>query len=249
MKDDHEWKFQWLQRCTSIRQTALSLKVICPFEDIDVVIRKERLIAEELDRKLQEYTYFFDNNLDANGLEEGGNKEKEESRSCSKMDLEKMQTKLLDETWNLYVQNLFLDRTKMSLSAQVALRQCSSVDPSYQDGDNPCRLWAKEALPVRDALADNVTKLENESQQLQKELAQAIQQCRDIQSKNRAIWNQLHCHRRDGEQALTDSNLEQKQLRKQNRVLSCILADIIVGTDLLQSHSDQVSTIFLKENK
>jgi hypothetical protein len=244
------WQLKWLQCCTSIQQTALSLKVLCPFEEIDVAIQKERLIGNELDRQIQEYTYFLDDH-ESSGTEEEckikGSKEKETSLLCTEMDLEKLQAQILDQTWNLFIQQSLWDRTRMSFSAQAALNHyCLSNDSRNLDGEDPPHIWTKEVLPIRDELADNVTKLENESRQLQNELAQVIQLCRSIQSSCRTIWCQLQYQLQQKNQALADSNFDQKCLRQKNHVLSCILADVIVGTDLLYSHPDQVSKIFLK---
>ena len=99
-----------LQSCASITKSALSLKTLVKFEDVDAAIDQEQEIAKWLDRQRLDYS--------STG---------ESSAADTK------QSDLLEATWNQHLYHFLLERIQMSSSAHAALA-CGDLSVLVQEG-------------------------------------------------------------------------------------------------------------------
>lgn len=227
-----------LQSCASITKKSLSLLTLAAddvaLKDLDAAIYHEYEIAQWLDRQTLDYSNGDGVTAAVQGLaqnvvmtESKKTKPQHDQQTTTTMTTS---SDLLEKTWNQNLHHLLLERIKMAASARDAL----------QDGGEFATL-TREGLASRDALADQVTTLQNQVVELQGELETITRQCRTLQGENRHIWNDVRAVL-DGKAAIRQ---EDSKLVERNWVLKRVLADLIVGTDSIYT-DERIADTFLK---
>ena len=230
-----------LQSCASITKKSLSLLTLAAdgvaLEDLDAAIYHEYEIAQWLDRQTLDYSNGDGVTPAVQGLPQNvvmteSKKTQQQQQQHDQQTTTTMTTSsdLLEKTWNQNLHHLLLERIKMAASARDAL----------QDGGEFATL-TREGLASRDALADQVTTLQNQVVELQGELETITRQCRTLQGENRHLWNDVRAVL-DGKAAIRQ---EDSKLVERNWVLKRVLADLIVGTDSIY-RDERIADTFLK---
>mmetsp|Transcript_22094 Transcript_22094/g.32643 ORF Transcript_22094/g.32643 Transcript_22094/m.32643 type:complete len:239 (-) Transcript_22094:89-805(-) len=223
MEDDSAREYNTLQNlfqsCSSIIKTAQSLKTIQPnrFDDIDAVLDQERDIARWLDQQILVY--------------QAPSKEfSATDPSCSTVQSKKdVQHELLQNTWDQnYQTHLLADRMQMSKSAAEAIKS------------NTKSSLIQEALKSRNALVDDVVRLQAELLTTQTKLNQITKECREVQSDTRKLWAQE-------KQSVLYKQKSNIPKETKNWILRQILMDLIVGEGNLDLYQDKrLAQIFLQ---
>ena len=222
---------QLFKNCASITEHALSLKTLVPFKDIDTAIDEQHQIAKWLDRQLLDYgdnksTLLSGSSFDNNFV-------------APRSDVKKLQTDLLEQTWDQHLQHLFISRIRMASSAQAAL-----------DSANHLSTLTMKALESRDLLVDQVSNRQYELVQVRERLEAVTRQARIAQDENRALWaNHVESHQTSDSTAQQlrahHDGLKEANLRQQNQLLKFILADLVVCTDHLYT-DERIAQTLLK---
>lgn len=228
---------QMLKDCASITECGLSLKTLVPFKDIDTVIDEEEEVAKQLDRNQLDY-------YDEKTATHSSGSSFDMKLGAPRSDLKKLQTDLLEQTWEQHLQHLFIRRIRMASSARAAVGSA----------ENDLASLTVEALESRDLLADQVTKLQYELVgQVRERLETVSRQARIVQHENRTLWATLHSN----QTVLAIANTHQQQTRardderkvanliQHNQLLKYILADLITCTDYLYT-DERIAQTLLK---
>lgn len=190
---------QLVQSCNSITKKALSVKALTKFDDIDARIQQEKEIGNWMDRQT----------IDSNHTYTAATESE------------------LESAWNQHQQSLLSDRIKVSICAQVALKN-----------DETLSGLALEALDSRDTLAERIAVFQNQVSSVRQELEALTRNCRTLQRSNREQSKTLQSN----QEAVTGQRDE--QLERRSTIIRRVLADLILGAEL-DLHERRLAKTFL----
>lgn len=195
--------------CSSIIKTVQSLKTIQPrrFDDTDAIFDQERDISRWLDQQVLDYEVPLNElpTLDP----------------CSTAKSKKgLQQELLQKAWDQnYQPHLLAQRIQMSKAATDVM-----------NSDTKSAL-VQEAVKSRNAMVDNVIKLQGELDTVQKKLSLVTVKCRKVQEDAKNVWA------KEKQSVLDNKSMSSTEMK--NWVLRQILMDLIVESDNLDLYNDK----------